>query len=223
MTCNLRHLMTPHHPVSHRADLLCRCLKLQVIFRKRATNLRALLRKMTYKDKESLDAVSHRADVRCEMMGGVESYTCICTYSFLYVSIIQTYVSHLTSQTYISHPIGCLKLQVIFRKRATNHRALLRKSAVPLAFRVSVLSQLLCLWDISCQSHVSCESQNRTSQNRTSQNRTSHVSGESLIGCLKLQVIFRKRATNHRALLLKISLLSDDFESSLWSQYQNID
>jgi len=24
-------------------------------------------------------------------------------------------------------PIGCLKLQVIFRKRATNHRALLRK------------------------------------------------------------------------------------------------
>ena len=29
------------------------CLKLQVIFRKRATNYRALLRKMTYKDKGS--------------------------------------------------------------------------------------------------------------------------------------------------------------------------
>jgi len=29
------------------------CLKLQVIFRKRATNYRALLRKMTYKDKAS--------------------------------------------------------------------------------------------------------------------------------------------------------------------------
>ena len=29
------------------------CLKLQVIFRKRATNYRALLRKMTYEDKPS--------------------------------------------------------------------------------------------------------------------------------------------------------------------------
>jgi len=32
------------------------CLKLQVIFRKRATNYRALLRKMTYKDKASYDS-----------------------------------------------------------------------------------------------------------------------------------------------------------------------
>ena len=31
------------------------CLKLQVMFRKRATNLRALLRKMTCKDKASYD------------------------------------------------------------------------------------------------------------------------------------------------------------------------
>ena len=31
------------------------CLKLQVIFRKRATNYRALLRKMTYEDKASYD------------------------------------------------------------------------------------------------------------------------------------------------------------------------
>jgi len=30
-----------------------RCLKLQVLFRKRATNCRALLRKTTYKDKAS--------------------------------------------------------------------------------------------------------------------------------------------------------------------------
>jgi len=30
---------------------LIRCLKLQVSFRKRATNYRALLRKMTYEDK----------------------------------------------------------------------------------------------------------------------------------------------------------------------------
>ena len=33
------------------------CLKLQVIFRKRATNHRALLRKMTYKDKASYDSL----------------------------------------------------------------------------------------------------------------------------------------------------------------------
>ena len=32
------------------------CLELQVIFRKRATNYRALLRKMTCKDKASYDA-----------------------------------------------------------------------------------------------------------------------------------------------------------------------
>jgi len=32
------------------------CLKLQVIFRKRATNYRALLRNMTYKDKASYDS-----------------------------------------------------------------------------------------------------------------------------------------------------------------------
>ena len=33
------------------------CLNLQVSFRKRANNYRALLRKMTYKDKASYDAV----------------------------------------------------------------------------------------------------------------------------------------------------------------------
>jgi len=32
------------------------CLKLQGIFRKRATNYRALLRKMTYEDKASYDS-----------------------------------------------------------------------------------------------------------------------------------------------------------------------
>jgi len=32
------------------------CLKLQVIFRKKATHYRALLRKMTYKDKASYDS-----------------------------------------------------------------------------------------------------------------------------------------------------------------------
>ena len=34
---------------------------------------------------------------------------------------------------------------------------------------------------------------------------TEHTGWRRLIGCLKLQVIFRKRATNHRALLQKIN------------------
>ena len=51
------------------------CLKLQVIFRKRATNYRALLRKMTYEDKASYDSTppctkhGYRADFR-EMLPG---------------------------------------------------------------------------------------------------------------------------------------------------------
>jgi len=36
---------------------LIECLKLQVIFRKRATNRRVLLRKMTYEDKASYDSM----------------------------------------------------------------------------------------------------------------------------------------------------------------------
>ena len=39
----------------YRWQKLIGCLKLQVIFRKRATNYRALLRKMTYEDKASYD------------------------------------------------------------------------------------------------------------------------------------------------------------------------
>jgi len=35
------------------------CLKLQVIFHKRATNCRARLRKMTYADKASYDSLRH--------------------------------------------------------------------------------------------------------------------------------------------------------------------
>jgi len=35
---------------------LTRCLKLQVILHKRATNYRALLQKMTYEDKASYDS-----------------------------------------------------------------------------------------------------------------------------------------------------------------------
>ena len=55
MTCNLRDPMHLRHPVagsvaSDPATGWRECLKLQVIFRKRATNYRALLWKMTYND-----------------------------------------------------------------------------------------------------------------------------------------------------------------------------
>jgi len=38
------------------------CLKLQIIFRERATNHRALLRKMTYADKASYDSTPHETE-----------------------------------------------------------------------------------------------------------------------------------------------------------------
>jgi len=62
-TCKLKHAMGLCHPTAHSIGLLdtgCRrlieCLKLQDIFRKRATNYRALLRKMTQEDKASYDS-----------------------------------------------------------------------------------------------------------------------------------------------------------------------
>jgi len=36
-------------------------------------------------------------------------------------------VIHDSSATWWRRPIGCFKLQIIFRKRATNYRAILRK------------------------------------------------------------------------------------------------
>jgi len=62
----IRHPMHLRHPtVYHPTQIdspctgwrrLVGCLKLQMIFRKRATDYRALLRKMTYKDKASYDS-----------------------------------------------------------------------------------------------------------------------------------------------------------------------
>jgi len=45
---------------------LIRCLKLQVIFRKRATNYRALLRKMTY-DKAPYASTPHCNELQCKI------------------------------------------------------------------------------------------------------------------------------------------------------------
>jgi len=71
--------------------------------------------------------------------------------------------------------IGCPELQVIFRKRATKYKSLLRK----MIFKDKG----------SYESSPPCIA----------------TGWRRVIQCLKLQVIFRKRATNYRALLRKMT------------------
>ena len=62
-------------------------------------------------------------------------YVCMCIYTYIYIYSLYTYIyiysyckrdlSALYIDTGWQRLIGCLKLQVIFRKRATNYRALL--------------------------------------------------------------------------------------------------
>jgi len=85
------------------------CLKLQVIFRKRATNYRALLREMAYKDK-----ASYGSSPPCTMS------------SFCMFLIENTMYNHFQATEW-RRCIGCLELQISFCKRTTNFRALLRK------------------------------------------------------------------------------------------------
>jgi len=73
------------------------------------------------------------------------------------------------------NPIGCLKLQVILRKRATNYRALLQKMTTK-----DKATYDSCLYAVDA---------------------VESTGWQKPIGCLKLQVILRKRATNYRALL----------------------
>ena len=51
-------------------------------------------------------------------------YLCIYTHTRIYIYIIAQCASLASGWR---RPIGCLKLQVTFHKRAANHRALLRK------------------------------------------------------------------------------------------------
>ena len=80
------------------------CQKMQVIFRKRATKYRALLRKITCKDK-----ASYGSSPPCSKPSG------------LALGALQFRITGWRG------PLGCHKLQVIFRKRATKYRAHLRK------------------------------------------------------------------------------------------------
>ena len=95
--------------------------KLQIIFHKRATKYRSLLRKMTYKDKGS-----YESSPPCTRHCYWSHKTCKTT-----ASICKNEKDRINPQlagaTGWQRPIGCLKLQVIFHKRATNNRALFRK------------------------------------------------------------------------------------------------
>ena len=52
---------------------------------------------------------------------------CVCIYIHVYISVYIYMIIHKSAGTGWRRLIGCLKLQVIFRKRATNYRALWRK------------------------------------------------------------------------------------------------
>jgi len=95
------------------------CLKLQVIFRKRATNYRALLREKTYKDKASCDSTppctdTYNAEIFDRQLFDMDD----SNDEMFRIEIFDTGWRRL---------IGSPKLQIIFHKRATKCRALLRK------------------------------------------------------------------------------------------------
>ena len=57
---------------------LIECLESQIVFRKRATNCRALWRKMIYKDKASYDSTQPCiiTNERCHVQ--LSAYVCVC-------------------------------------------------------------------------------------------------------------------------------------------------
>jgi len=80
--------------------------KLQVSFRKRATNYRALLRKMTYENKASY-ASSPLCTYMPPGLGGTRTCTqkAVCTRKHIYI-YIYIYVQTLTRYTYAPRPLG---------------------------------------------------------------------------------------------------------------------
>ena len=56
----------------------------------------------------------------------VRIHVCMCIYTYIFMRIYMCALSKYICTGWW-RPIGCLKLQVIFRKRATNYRALLRE------------------------------------------------------------------------------------------------
>jgi len=126
MTCNLRHPIDLRHPVHYTGwRRSIGCLKLQVIFRKRATIYRALLRKTTYKDKASYgssqpciikiwyaNSQTHKLDTQiCDM--------CVWVFS-LCVCYQQWYKHKLDTQIYDDVCVYVLTLCVCYQQGHTH-------------------------------------------------------------------------------------------------------
>ena len=85
-SCHTHERVLSHRPrASTGWQRLTVCLKLQVIFHKRATNYKALLRKMTYKDKAYYDSTPP-----CNNDGNL----------VIHVSICKWVISHVWKMTY---------------------------------------------------------------------------------------------------------------------------
>jgi len=163
------------------------CLKLQVFFRKRATNHRSLFREITCKDRASYgswwDLVElriHTFEVWCFLEipnVHVYIYTYMHTYTYVYMCVyvclcvfVWPYFSSSRSLILLSPTlVGSIKLYVSFAKEPYKRNDNLQKRPV-------MSHSLILLFPTGWQRPI---------------------------GCLKLQVIFRKRATNLRALLRK--------------------
>ena len=99
-TIHIRHIYTKIYKeyIQHIWDVCTgwwrsiRCLKLQVIFRKRANNCRALLRKTTYKGKVSYDSTppcmrNIYKTCRCKNVTHTHTLTHTHTYTYTYIHI----------------------------------------------------------------------------------------------------------------------------------------
>jgi len=80
----------------YTVDTGCRrpigCLKLQVIFQKRATNYRILLREMTSKDKASCRSPPPCVQEQTNICMYLYMYIGICIYIYIYMYICYIYV-----------------------------------------------------------------------------------------------------------------------------------
>ena len=127
MTCNLKHPIGLRHPVAlsivnldfFNAGCVYVCMGLH--YRSRNWIIIVL------RERGPENNHKHTLTQKCihVYIKQAISYTCFIKHTISYTRLQS--LTHLQMCKEWPRPIGCLKLQAIFRKRATNHRALLRK------------------------------------------------------------------------------------------------